>query len=113
MNTKDAGDEMTADPQGLVSEHIRHLAQAEAALMLVECVMLTLIERGVVVAEDMLEATEISLQTKRRMIEEGSHPAISTVAAGMLKTIANSLAAARYSAHSPAADACDRTGSVS
>jgi hypothetical protein len=70
-----------------------HLAYAEASIMLLECVMLTLIDRNVVSKEAMIEALETALDTKRAFVTDGHHREIALVAAGILGRIANSLAA--------------------
>ncbi|SFU82820.1 hypothetical protein SAMN02799631_02548 [Methylobacterium sp. 174MFSha1.1] len=69
-------------------------AAGQAALMLVESLMLALVERGVVPADDLIEAVETVIETKRRLVEDGHEPAVAARAAAMLATIANSLAAA-------------------
>jgi hypothetical protein len=76
------------------SETTRHLAYAEASVMLIECLMLLLIEQRVLTSQQMIATVENVIATKRRMIQEGEHAKISAIAAGMLSTIANSLAAA-------------------
>lgn len=70
-----------------------HLAYAEASVMLLEALMRLLVEREVLAIEDVIEAVETTIETKRVMAQEGTHPEISKVAAGILSTVANSLAA--------------------
>jgi hypothetical protein len=77
------------------SETVRHLAYAEAAVMLLECLMLKLIERRIFTTAEMVGAVEDAIATKRQMIAEGEHPQISAVASGLLRTMANSLAASK------------------
>jgi hypothetical protein len=74
-------------------ETIKHLAYGEAAVMLIECLMLVLIEQRVLTTQQMVAAVESAIETKRQMVGEGEHPNISAVAAGLLSTMANSLAA--------------------
>jgi hypothetical protein len=81
----------TADRQA--SETTKHLAYAEAAVMLVESLMLVLIEKGVLTTQQIIAAVEGAIETKRQMADDGEHARISTVAAGVLSTMANSLAA--------------------
>lgn len=92
-----AGGGAADDPTGLhvqpPGEVQKHLAAAEAALMLVESLMLALIERRVLSAQHVIEAVETVIETKRQFVAEGSHPGISAAAAGLVSTIANSLAA--------------------
>jgi hypothetical protein len=80
-----------------------HLAYAEASIMLIESVMLTLIDRKVIPKEAMLEALEAALATKRAFAVDGPHQEIARVAAGILGRISNSLAASgsRSSAQPP------------
>jgi hypothetical protein len=72
---------------------VKHLAQAEAALMLLECLILELIEQGVLGKQNFLNSIETVVETKRRMLEEREHATISEVALGILSTLANSVAA--------------------
>jgi hypothetical protein len=78
-----------------VSEQIRHLAYAEASLMLVECLMLTLVEHRILTTAEIVDAVETAIATKRQMIDDREHPDIAAVAAGILSTLANSLAAGK------------------
>jgi hypothetical protein len=81
--------------EGPPSETTKHLAYGEAALMLIECLMLLLVEQRVFTAEAMVGAVEVAISTKRLMVKEHEHAEIAAVAAGMLSTIANSLAAGK------------------
>jgi hypothetical protein len=78
-----------------MSEEIKHLAYAEASLMLIECLMLTLIENNVLTTNEIVEAVETAIATKRQMVDDLEHPEIAAVAAGVLSTLANSLRAAK------------------
>ena len=73
---------------------LAHAAAGQAALMLVESLMLALVERRVIPAAELIEAVETVIETKRRLAEDGHEPEIAARAAAMLATIANSLAAA-------------------
>src|SRR3954451_696637 len=75
-------------------EFITHMASAEASIMLIECIMLSLVETGVLTRQKLIESVENVIATKRQMISDGEHPRIAIVAAGLLSTLANSLAAA-------------------
>jgi hypothetical protein len=72
-----------------------HLAEGEAALMLIECLMLVLIEEKIFTVERMAETIETVLATKLQMIQEGEHPKISLLATGLLRRVENSIVAAR------------------
>lgn len=88
------------------SELVRHLAYAEASVMLIECLMHVLIEQRVLTQEGMVEAIETALATKKQMVAEQQHPEIAAVAAGILSLLANSLAAAKLN-RQPATTADD------
>jgi hypothetical protein len=75
------------------SEATKHLAYAEASVMLLEGLMQLLIARGVLTAEDIVSTIETVIATKHEMIVDGEHPRISAVAAGVLSALANSVAA--------------------
>jgi hypothetical protein len=85
------------DGEAPPSETIKHLAYGEAALMLIECLMLLLVEKRVFTTEAMVGAVEMAISTNRLMVKEHEHAEIAAVAAGMLSTIANSLAARKVS----------------
>ncbi|OAS14230.1 hypothetical protein [Methylobacterium platani] len=80
-----------AERDGMTREHA---AAGQAALMLVESLMLALIERGTIPAVELIDAVETVIETKRRIAADGHEPETARLAAGMLATIANSLAAA-------------------
>jgi hypothetical protein len=86
-------DRIGSDGDPHPSDTTRHLAYAEAAVMLIECLMLVLIEQRVLTAQQMIATVENAIATKRLMVKEGEHSKISAVAAGVLSTMANSLAA--------------------
>ncbi len=73
---------------------LAHAAAGQAALMLVESLMLALVERKVIPADELIEAVETVIETKRRLAEDGHEPEIAARAVAMLAGIANSLAAA-------------------
>jgi hypothetical protein len=82
------------------------LAHGEASLLLIESLMLLLLDRHVLSAEDLVKAVELAISTKRQMIEHGTQPRVASLALGTLHTIANSLAASklcRAEAASPSA----------
>jgi hypothetical protein len=83
----------TSDDRLVPSEETKHLAYGEASLMLIECLMLTLVEHRVLTTNEIVAAVETAIATKRQMVEDGEHPEIAAVAAGVLSTLANSLSA--------------------
>jgi hypothetical protein len=82
-------------------ETTRHLAYAEASLMLIESMLQLLIERGVLSRAEVVEAVETVLEAKKINWREGNHPDISAVAAGVVSTLANSVAAGEKGTPSP------------
>ena len=78
-----------------------HLASAEAALMLIESLMLLLIDRGLVTTEQIVDSVGTALATKQQFVADGVHPEIAAAAAGLLTTMANSLAAAQVRVSPP------------
>jgi hypothetical protein len=80
---------------GLKDDLITHLAQGEAAWMLVESLMLALIDRGLVTRDELITTVENVIATKRQMVAEHEHPHTASVAVGLLSTLGNSLAASK------------------
>ena len=76
------------------AEKILHLAYAEASVVLIESLMLVLLERGVLSKDELFEALETSIETKKGFVDDGVHAEIAKFAAGTLTRIANSLSAA-------------------
>jgi hypothetical protein len=76
-----------------VSETTKHLAYAEASLMLLEGLLQLFVARGLLTTDEIIRTVESVIATKQQMIREGEHPEISLVANGVLSTLANSLAA--------------------
>lgn len=91
----DSGNEASASGRTPPSDELKHLAAAEAALMLLESVMLALAKEGIIPVEKLVEAIEIVIDTKRDFVAAGAHPEISEVAIGLLSNAANSLGATR------------------
>ena len=61
--------------------------------MLMEGLLQLLISRRVLTSEEIVSTVEAVIATKQQMIIDGEHPEISLVAAGVLSTLANSVAA--------------------
>ena len=57
--------------------------------------LLILIERKMLSREEIVEAVETVLDSKRNLVEAGEHPEISRVAMGVLALLGNSVAASR------------------
>jgi hypothetical protein len=73
----------------------RHLAYGEAALTLIECLMLILAEQRVLTTQELVEAVENAIATKHQMVADREQPEIASVAVGILSAVANSLAAGK------------------
>ncbi|WP_157080791.1 hypothetical protein [Methylobacterium variabile] len=71
-----------------------HAAAGQAALMLVESLMLVLVERRMIDADELIGAVETVIDTKRQLAEYGHEPEVARLAATLLTTLANSIAAA-------------------
>ncbi|WP_133123390.1 hypothetical protein [Methylobacterium frigidaeris] len=89
---------MTQDGKGRDGMDRQHAASGQAALMLIESLMLALVERKVIPASELVEAVETVIETKRRLAANGHEPEIAARAAALLTTLANSLAAAEPAA---------------
>jgi hypothetical protein len=77
------------------SEELKHLANGEAAIMLIECLILTLVDQGVLTTQQVVGTVEAALRTKTQMVADREHPRIATVAVGVLTRLSNSLAASK------------------
>jgi hypothetical protein len=91
---------MTDDPAAAITppdpvELRRHLAYAEASVLLIECLMQLLVQNSLLSRAALVDGIEAAMDTKRELIAANAHPQISTVAHGILAQIANSLAASR------------------
>lgn len=72
-----------------------HDAAGHAAFVAVEALILTLIDKHILTADEAIEAIELCVATKRQLAEEGRHPQISITAARLLSVLTNSLHGAR------------------
>jgi hypothetical protein len=86
---------MSSAPEDLNADTTEHLAYAEASLMLVEGIMLVLLEKQILTLEDLQSVIENAVETKQAFVDADVHPRISNVAAGVLRRLANSVAASR------------------
>jgi hypothetical protein len=97
VHKEGADERMTNRSSGgakIPSELVQHLASGEAALMLLECLLFRLIDRGVLSAAEIVDAAESAIAAKRQMVADGEHAEVASVAAGVLSVLANSLTAA-------------------
>lgn len=86
-----------------IDESDRLLAHGQAALVLVEGVLLVLIEAGIVDKGQILEAIETAISTKRALSDnEQESRNVSVAAIGLLSRIENSLLAVRPDGSDPA-----------
>lgn len=84
-------------PARRVPEPVTTQASAQAALMLVESLALALVENGVLDSDQVVEAFESVVETKRRMGEESEDATVAARAVGLVSVIANSLRVAQAS----------------
>jgi hypothetical protein len=70
-----------------------HLAYAEAAVMLLECLMHVMVEKKLIAKDELVSAVESAINARKAMADANCHKDIAPVAAGVLAQIANSLEA--------------------
>ncbi len=83
---------MTELPDRTTDETL-HLAYAEVSIMLMESLVQILLERGLVTLQEIQSAVESAIETKEGFVQSNLHPHISTVAAGVLRRLGNSVQA--------------------
>ena len=76
-------------------ELVLHDAAGHAAFLAVEALILTLIDKRILSADEAIQAIELCVATKRQLAEDGTHPQISMTAARLLSVLTNSLQGAR------------------
>jgi len=74
---------------------IERLAEGQAALWLVESLILALVDAGVLDTDRVLEAVDVVVAAKRAMAAEGRDPEIESASAALLASISTSIAAAK------------------
>ena len=70
-------------------------AEAQASMVLCESILYALLEYGLLTKDQLLGTIEQVIEAKRQMIDEGDHSEAAELAAGLLATLQNSLAAVR------------------
>jgi len=70
-------------------------AQGQAALMLLDSLTMVLVEQKLVHVERIVEAIELTITTKRGMLDSGEDAETVNAAIGMLSAMANSISAAQ------------------
>ena len=81
-------------PRRDISE-VRHHAEGQAAMMLLESLLMVLIDRSVLTKADVLETIELVIETKKNIAAEGGSVDVETAASGLLVTLTNSLMASK------------------
>ena len=76
-----------------VAGELAESAGTEAALVLLESVLLTLVGKGVLTSDEVIASVETVVDVKRQLATDGTTPELSRRAAGMLVKVANSIAA--------------------
>jgi hypothetical protein len=69
-----------------------HHAEGRAALALVECLLMTLLDTRVLTREQLVEAVESAVEANRQSADDDHHQAVSQAAAGLLRSIGGSMA---------------------
>lgn len=87
---------MTTTPEGeldpnITLTNIGRLAAGQASLMALESLMLLLIEKRVIAAEDVVEAVEVTIDAKRNLGLDGEDERTLAIAIGMLKKLSISI----------------------
>ena len=67
-------------------------AEGQAAMVIGESILMALIEYGVLTKQQLLDAIDTAILTKRQMAEEGQDVEVSLVAAGLLTALHTSIA---------------------
>ena len=83
----------TSSPPSDAMADVRGKAEGQAAIMLIESVLLVLLDRSILSKADVLETIEIVIETKQNIAKDGQSVEVENMAAGLLKTLANSLMA--------------------
>jgi hypothetical protein len=82
------------DASEIPAELLQQLASGEAALMLLEFLLFRLLDRGSLSAAEIVDAAEDAIAANRQRVADGDHLQVASIAAGKLKVLANSMAAA-------------------
>jgi hypothetical protein len=81
------------------AERTKHLAYAEASLMLIEGLMQALLERKLLTLDELRSIVDNAIETKQAFVDARVHPEISTLATGILRRLGNSISATREARH--------------
>jgi hypothetical protein len=81
------------DPAQHLNPETKHLAEGEAALVLIESLIHLLIEKGLLSPEDIIRLMEDTVEAKREVAAGETEPRLSQVATGLLIKMANSFRA--------------------
>jgi hypothetical protein len=68
-------------------------AEGQAAMVIGESILMALIERRVLTKQQLLDAIDTAILTKRQMAEDGQDVEVSLIAAGLLTALQTSIAA--------------------
>ena len=72
----------------------KYLAEGQAGYWLMECLLLALVEDGVVEKERLLELIDSVIEAKRAMAAQSADPAVPRATVALLSSLANSVLAA-------------------
>ena len=68
-------------------------AEGQAAIVIGESILMALIEHRVLTKQQLLDAIDTAILTKRQMAEDGQDVEVSLIAAGLLTALQTSIAA--------------------
>ena len=81
-------------PRTAAAERNGRPPEVEAALMLIESLMLTLVEAEILTVDQVREAIEIVIDTKQDSASDGEHPALAEATIQILHQLSASITAA-------------------
>jgi hypothetical protein len=80
------------------SEAVRHMASGQTALLLMEGLLLNLVEKRIIEADELIDMVQTIIETKRQLVEDEAEDEVAKCAIAMLATIENTLIAAGQTA---------------
>ena len=85
---------MAGDVQDPNEGTTKYLAEGQAAFWLMECLLLALVEDGIVEKDRLIELIENVIEAKRATAAESAAPVIPQASVALLSSLANSMSAA-------------------
>jgi len=85
---------MAREVSGSDEGTLQYLAEGQGAFWLMECLLLALVEGGVVEKDRLLELVDSVIEAKRAAAAQSADPAVPRATVALLSSLANSLIAA-------------------